>query len=112
VEFDIKAFLCLHAFVRTTIDLPEDLFREAKTRAVQQGTTLKKLITQFILSGLAAEKTGSAPMARRTPPPVAIRRMLVQAPRPALSNRKLNAILEAEDIEATRAASSRGSKKA
>ncbi len=110
--FDIKAFLCLHAFVRITIDLPEDLFREALIRAVQQGTTFKKLITQFILSGLAAEKTGSAPMARRTPPPAAIRRMLLQAQRPALTNRELNAILEAENIEATLAASSTGSNKA
>jgi hypothetical protein len=107
---DIKAFLCLYAFMRTTIDLPEDLFREAKTRAVQQGTTLKNLMIQFVLSGLSAQKTGAAPMARRMPPPVAIRRIPGQAPRPALSSRELHAILEAED--ATRAPSSTGSIKA
>ncbi len=96
--------------MRTTIDLPEDLFREAKTRAVQQGTTLKNLMIQFVLSGLAAQKTGASPIVRRLPPPVAIRRIPGQAPRPALSNRELHAILEAED--ATRSPSSRGTNKA
>jgi hypothetical protein len=90
--------------MRTTIDLPEDLFREAKTRAVQQGTTLKNLMTQFILSGLALQEPGSKLVARRMPPPVAIRRIPGQSPRPALSNRELYATLEAEDIHATRSA--------
>jgi len=89
--------------MRTTIDLPEDLFREAKTRAVQQGTTLKNLMTQFILSGLAVHEPGSKP--------VAIRRIPGQSPRPALSNRELYAIVDAEDIHATRAASSADSNK-
>ena len=97
--------------MRTTIDLPEDLFREAKTRAVQQGTTFKNLVTQFVLSGLAVHETGAAPMARRMPPPVAISRIPGQAPCPALTNRELNAILEEGDIEATRAASPTGSNK-
>lgn len=91
--------------MRTTIDLPEDLFREAKTRAVQQGTTLKNLMTQFIRSGLAIQGAGVSTKVHRQPPPVAIRRTPSQAPRPALSNRELNAILEAEDVEATRAVS-------
>jgi hypothetical protein len=98
--------------MRTTIDLPEDLFREAKTRAVQQGTTLKNLMTQFILSGLAMQEPGSKPMARRLPPPVAIRRIPGQSPRPSLSNRELYAILDEEDINATRGASPLGSRKA
>jgi len=97
--------------MRTTIDLPEDLFREAKTRAVQQGTTLKNLMTQFIRSGLAVQEPSSKLVARRMPPPVAIRRITGQSPRPALSNRELYAILDAEDIHATRSASSADSNK-
>ena len=97
--------------MRTTIDLPEDLFREAKTRAVQQGITLKNLITQFIQSGLAVQEPGSKPVACRMPPPVAIRRIPGKSPRPALSNRELYAILDAEDIHATRVASSADSNK-
>jgi hypothetical protein len=46
------------------------------------------------------------------PPPVVIRRITGQSPRPALSNRELYAILDAEDIHATRAASSADSNKA
>ena len=38
--------------MRTSNDLPDDLFREAKTRAVQQGSSLKQLMTQFMRSGL------------------------------------------------------------
>jgi hypothetical protein len=98
--------------MRTTIDLPEDLFREAKTRVVHQGTTLKNLMTQFILSGLAMQEPGSKPMARRLPPPVAIRRIPGQSPRPALSNRELYAILDEEDINAARGASPLGTSKA
>jgi hypothetical protein len=98
--------------MRTTIDLPEDLFREVKTRAVQQGTTLKNLMTQFILSGLAVQEPSSKLVVRRMPPPVAIRRIPEQSPRPALSNRELYAILDAEDIHATRSASSADSNKA
>jgi hypothetical protein len=98
--------------MRTTIDLPEDLFREAKTRAVQQGTTLKNLMTQFIQTGLAVQEAGSTPVARRMPPPVAIRRITGQSPRLALSNRELYAILDAEDIHAPRSASSADSNKA
>lgn len=98
--------------MRTTIDLPENLYREAKTRAVEQGTTLKNLMTQFVLSGLATHDSGSKLVARRMPPPVAIRRIPGQAPCPALSNRELHAILEAEDIDAARSGSSSGGNKA
>jgi hypothetical protein len=88
--------------MRTTIDLPDELFREAKTLAVQQRTTLKNLITQFILSGLGAQTGGSAPSQRRMPPPIAIQRIPGQPPSPALTNRQLNAILDAEDVQAIR----------
>ena len=98
--------------MRTTIDLPEDLFREAKTRAVQQGTTLKNLMIQFVVSGLAAQGAGAIHGASRTPPPVAIRRTPGQAPRPALPNRELYAILEADDVEATRVGSADSKNKA
>jgi len=88
--------------MRTTLDLPDELFLEAKTLAVQKRTTLKNLITQFILSGLGAQANADAPSTRRMPPPVAIHRIPGQPPSPALTNRQLNAILENEDIQAIR----------
>ena len=94
--------------MRTTLDLPDDLFRDVKTRATQQGTSLKKLITQFILSGLgSAQPNADYQIMRRAAPPVAIRKLPGQLPHPAPTNRELHAILEAEDREAFRDAAVR-----
>jgi len=38
--------------VRTTLDLPDDLLRQAKAKAALEGATLKKLLTRYIESGL------------------------------------------------------------
>jgi hypothetical protein len=38
--------------MKTTIDLPEALVREAKLRALRQGRTLRDLIAEFIRQGL------------------------------------------------------------
>ncbi|MFZ9937827.1 MAG: hypothetical protein ACO3JG_12345 [Luteolibacter sp.] len=87
--------------MRTTIDFPDELFREAKTRAVQQGTTLKSLVIQYVRSGLSAHTPKiSDPPARRSPPPVAIRRIPGQASPPAFSNRELHALLEQDEVHA------------
>jgi hypothetical protein len=88
--------------MRTTIDLPDPLFREAKTRAVEDGTTLRALITNYIEAGLRGKTAPlSANQRLRSPSPVAIRRepgaVLVRP----LTNRQLNAILEEEDLEIT-----------
>lgn len=92
--------------MRTTIELPDELFREAKTRAVQQGTTLKNLVIQFVRSGLGTHSAGNdATPARRTPPPVAIRRIPGRRPLPALSTEELHALLEDEEVQAARDAS-------
>jgi hypothetical protein len=88
--------------MKTTIDLPDDLFREAKTRAAQQGTTLKKLMTQFILSGLGMQVNAHNSTARRMPPPAVIRRIPGQSPRLPLTTRQLHALLEGEEIQASR----------
>ena len=86
--------------MRTTIDLPDDLFREAKTRAVRQGTTLKNLVTELIRSGLQSSTNGGdvRPLPRK-PPPVAIQREPEQATIPARTNRQLYAMLEEEEVQ-------------
>ncbi|MCX7962830.1 MAG: hypothetical protein N2653_14845 [Burkholderiales bacterium] len=50
--------------MRTTVDLPEDLFRALKARAALKGTTLKALVTHLLQRGLAASE---ATELRRTP---------------------------------------------
>jgi len=89
--------------MRTTIELPDELFREAKTRAVQEGTTLKDLMIQFVRSGLGAPAAGRAEASsRRTLPPVAIRRIRGRRPSPALTKGQLQELLEDEEVEAAR----------
>jgi hypothetical protein len=102
---DGEAYLCEYEFMRTTIDLPEELFREAKTRAVQEGITFKDLMTGFIRYGLKGPQVAksSVPM-RRNPPPVAIRRTADHPRVPARSNRELNALLEKEEVSAAQVA--------
>lgn len=85
--------------MRTTIDLPDDLFREVKTYAVQQDTTLKDVITRCLRAGLQGQPMGNdTERLHRPPPPVAIRRKSGQTRVRARTNRELNALLEEEEI--------------
>jgi len=87
--------------MRTTLELPDPLFREVKTRAVQQGVTLKDLLAQYIQAGMNAPASGLLPemAAPQTHPiPIAIRRKAGAPLTPALTNAELNAILDAEDF--------------
>ena len=38
--------------MRTTLDLPDDLFRQVKAKAALDGTKLKDLLTRYVQSGL------------------------------------------------------------
>jgi hypothetical protein len=38
--------------MRTTLDLPDELFRQVKAKAALEGTKLKDLLTRFVRSGL------------------------------------------------------------
>ena len=38
--------------MRTTLDLPDDLFRQVKAKAALEGATLKDMLTRYIESGL------------------------------------------------------------
>ena len=57
--------------MRTTLDLPDELFRALKTRAAMQGTTLKEVVQRLVRAGLAASERDGAPRTpSRLPPPV------------------------------------------
>jgi hypothetical protein len=84
--------------MRTTVDLPDDLFREAKTRAVQQGTSLKQLITQFIRSGLRDQAPARVLGSQRALPPAAIARQSDSPRVRPMSNRQLHRLLEEDDL--------------
>jgi hypothetical protein len=38
--------------MRTTLDLPDDLFRQVKAKAALEGARLKDLLTRYVESGL------------------------------------------------------------
>lgn len=93
--------LCECACMRTTIDLHDGLYREAKTRAVKQGTTLKELVVGLIQAGLRGTPAGGDSQAamRRPAPPVAIRKIPGQPLVQAFSNRQVSVLLEEEEIK-------------
>lgn len=47
--------------MKTTIDLPDTLFRKAKATAAQQGVSLKNFITEAVKTQLAGPKSGAKP---------------------------------------------------
>ena len=55
--------------MKTTLDLPDDLMREVKIRAVHEGKKLKDAIAEFIRKGMAAGRKRPP----KTPKPVKLR---------------------------------------
>ncbi|MDQ3564033.1 MAG: hypothetical protein M3436_07805 [Pseudomonadota bacterium] len=87
--------------MRTTIDLPDDLLRQAKARAALDGLKLKDLIARYVARGLAGAERPPAGDTRterqRSPLPV-IPRASTGKPIPALSNAELAQIELEEDL--------------
>lgn len=82
--------------MRTTIDLPDELFRQAKARAALDGLKLKDLITRYVEQGLR----GPAPVEpslrrRRSELPVA--RPATRRTLPSLTNADIQGILDEEE---------------
>jgi hypothetical protein len=111
--------------MRTTLDLPDDTFRQLKAQAALNGMKLKELVTQLIQRGLAAgvsaspsapqaalqaaQPADSSPLAikrfaaettaagQANPYPIPIAREADGTVTPYLSNAQLYAILDQED---------------
>lgn len=45
---DLFSYLCYYAFVRTTIDFPDAVFRKVKAAASLRGQSLKAYVTQAV----------------------------------------------------------------
>jgi hypothetical protein len=81
--------------MRTTIDLPEDLYRTLKARAAFSGTTLRALILQLVEQGLR-QPQDRGQVNRAEPPPVIVApRGVAIAP---ISASELRRIEEEEDL--------------
>lgn len=86
--------------MRTTMDLPDPLFRELKARAARQGVKMKELLTAFIEDGLRSGKSVAAKPAARSPLPIA-RRAAGKTMR-AFDNAQIAKIQDAEDAHSRR----------
>ena len=84
--------------MRTTLDLPDTLFRELKARAARKGVKMKELLAAFIENGLRGDTSATDQPTARSPLPIA-RRATGHAIR-ALDNAQIAKILDAEDTHA------------
>ena len=82
--------------MRTTIDLPDELYRALKVRAALNGVTLRELAGQLLERGLRLSSGAVVPSGgRREPPPVIA--PLVGVPVPVLTRAQLRRLDEEED---------------
>lgn len=83
----------MHIDMRTSVDIPDDLFKKAKLAAVERGVSMRELIIRGLQRSLS--ETSVKPDASRLP-------KLPTEGRSAydLSNQELDAILAAEEASA------------
>ena len=60
--------------MRTTLDLPDELFRQVRARAAVKGTTIKTLLTRYIENGLRQPEKPLTAAGKRSKLPVIKRR--------------------------------------
>lgn len=80
--------------MRTTLDLPDPLMRELKARAALEGIKLKAYLARMVEADLQRPALGRA-QPQRSSAPVFHRK--AAKPMPALSNARLNALMDAQD---------------
>ncbi len=85
-----------YGWMKTTLELPDDLMREIKVRAAREDRKLKDLVTELLRKGLAAEEL-------QPRKPHRVKFPLIQSTHPAtpgktLSPEELNEVLLAEEV--------------
>ena len=88
--------------MRTTLDMPDPLFRELKARAALQGRKLKELITSYIEAGLYGQGATEQPATRPPRSPLPVARRASGKTIPAMTNAEIQTILDDEDAQRSR----------
>jgi plasmid stability protein len=83
--------------VKTTIELPDDLVRAVKLRAVREDRKLKDMVAELLRRGLAADTDLAAARGRRVPLPL-IRGGHPAAPGEELTPERVANILLQDDV--------------
>ncbi len=86
-----------NADMRTTIDLPDELLRQAKAKAALNGMKLKDLITQFVEQGLEQGASRSAVSLRRQRSELPVARAATGRSLPSLTNAEIDRLLDEEE---------------
>ena len=87
--------------MRTTLEIPDPLFREVKARAAQSGLKLKEFLTRYIEARLKAPVLQS-PQSRPKRTPLTTLGEPPGVPHRAYSNAELQEILDKADLEQPR----------
>jgi hypothetical protein len=82
--------------MKTTLELPDDLMREVKIRAAQQGKKMKDVMAETLRSGLFPEAAVSAPKPRITKHPTLGHLVVTGSPNAPASAMPLEQILKLE----------------
>lgn len=88
--------------MRTTIDLPDELLRQAKAKAALDGLKLKDLIARYVEEGLRGASSHVAPPRRRRSE-LPIARAATGRALQALSNAEIQRLLDEEEAAGDRA---------
>jgi hypothetical protein len=92
---DTKTQICLYVHMRTTIVLPDDIFRRAKAEAAMEGRPLRDFILDAVVHELEQTTRGSSPPSRRVKLP------LVRSKHPGavrITGDAVSSALVAEDV--------------
>ncbi len=79
--------------MRTSLDIPDPLFRHLKARAAMQGSSLRDLVLSLVARGLDAEANPPPPPAHTDLPSVRLGAPMALSGK-ALSNASLSALLD------------------
>jgi hypothetical protein len=95
--------------MRTTIDIPDELFREAKMRAIQDGLKLKELLRRYVEQGLMMEATTHTPAPKRIRSELPVIHIVSGQTLPDLANAEINQLMDEEDSERAQVSGHRSS---
>ena len=95
LALDASALAHKNANMRTTLDIPDEIYRSLKARAALAGVPVRSVVVRLIDLGLRADHSTTAPKLRRELPPVAISPTGIAIP--ALSREEMARAEEAED---------------
>lgn len=84
--------------MRTTLDLPDPLFKHLKTRAALEGRTLRELVIELVQKGLTARDTVNMQQRFQSRPVVGASATIPPSAE-ALTNAKLFELINRDDDE-------------